>query len=134
MRDIGIRLSSLMLLALTTRRMARSAHLALSPIHFTDQVAKILPFQIDIRTRKCILHRWAYGEMLPAQVTTSSGDMCARLAFPTTSYAYSIALRFVQNVQLTQTLFIFRAILKFIILCSAGVKSGNIQPSQIIPG
>ena len=38
------------ILAFTTRRMVRSAHLSLSPILFTAQFD--LPFQIDISTRK----------------------------------------------------------------------------------
>ena len=43
-------LPALMLLVLTKRRMVRSAHLALSLIRFTAKL--ILPFQINVRTRK----------------------------------------------------------------------------------
>ena len=47
---------SLMLLAFTTRRNVRSAHLVLSHIRLLFNL--ILPLRINIRTRKCILHRW----------------------------------------------------------------------------
>ena len=53
---------ALTLLAFTTRRMVRSAHLALSPARFTVEFDYAVSDTVDIRTRKCMLHL-GYGEM-----------------------------------------------------------------------
>ena len=59
---------ALMLLAFTTRRMVRSAHLALSLKRFTVQ---FFVTQIDIRTKKYILNRWVRRVgLISARVTT----------------------------------------------------------------
>ena len=71
---------ALMLLTFTTRRLVRSAHLALSPICFTSQ------FDFAVSDSKYILHCWVRRDgLISALVTTSSprlesrawcGDLC----------------------------------------------------------
>ena len=93
----------LLLLVFPTRRTVRSAHLALSPN--ASLLSLILPFQMDIRTRKCIQHRWVRRDgLISALVTTSSPRLkdqdwwgwlvlrWAHLAFPTMPYAYNICI------------------------------------------
>ena len=64
-----------MILAFTTRRMVKSAHLAPSPIRFTVQFDSAIS---DIRTRKYILHRWVRRDRLISALVTGlmCGDLC----------------------------------------------------------
>ena len=91
-----IHLLALMLLAFTMRRMVRSAHLALSPKHFTAQFDFAVSNRhtaslgtarwADLSTRHHI-KPWPKGSGLMWWLVLS----WAHLAFPTMPYAYNIA-------------------------------------------
>ena len=108
---------------ITTRRMVRSAHLALSPIN--------LPFLTDIRTRKCIRHRW-YGEMSWSQHSSphASNHRINARAWCGGDLCWDEPISPSQRCRIHITLPIFYFLFYGCVICVPGVCYGSISSGE----